>query len=159
MARMLWLSPSSFRNAPPTNPVAPVRKMSIGILPLSSARILRRRRELRELAEKTLHAFKPAVSFRPVARDDDFLIRSNFHGSGMFGDEPYQSFRIWKEVVAEGKRGPLWTGLDFLHLRNSTHLLDAHNFQQVLHFRWQGSEPVNQLGGEGVDLVGSFDFG
>src|SRR5581483_2980552 len=159
MARIAWLAPSSFRNAPPTKPVAPVRKMSIRTPPLVPPGILRRFRKLRELGEQSLRTFKAVLGFGPVARDDHLLVRPDFHGSGMPGDERYQSFRIWKEIVAEGKRGALWPGLDFFDLRNPAQSLDAHDFQQMLHFRWQRAEAVNQLGGEGFDLPGTFDFG
>src|SRR6185312_10180435 len=89
----------------------------------------------------------------------DLLVRSDFHGAGVFVDQAYERHRVGKLVAAEGDGAALGTGVDLLDQRQAAELLDGDDLEKLFDLLRQRPETVDQFGGEAVDVLARLDRG
>ncbi len=77
----------------------------------------------------------------------------------MLLDERDQARGVGEMVVAERDHRALGSDVDLRDIGLAAHALDGHHLEQLVGFRRQGPEAVDQLGGQRLAVVGAFRIG
>src|SRR5262249_60833620 len=96
---------------------------------------------------------EPRFLVLPVAQVNDLLVRTDLQDARVALDQADESLRVSKAVAAQRQRRALWPGLDALNPGLAAPAFDRDDLQEVLDFRRQRTEAVDQLGGKSVDVA------
>ena len=108
----------------------------------------------------TAEPASPLVGVRPVADEHHALVGPDLRGGALLADVAHEADRVGEFLAAELDDDTLGPGVQLLDIGLAAHS-DLMNtiFQEVLDLRRQRPEPVDELGGEGVDLLGRIEVG
>src|SRR5690606_17243308 len=114
------------------------------------------RRDLRQLRHDDGGAVEPLFRRRPVADEDNALVRPDLGHGALFADHLHQPDRIVEGRIAELDDHALRTGVELLDIRTAAERLDVNDLEQMLHFFGHRAETVDKFRTESIDILRLF---